>query len=185
MNKTMKMFGNIEFGKVTSTMIAPSIMGLAFKTPNGRYIVYNSKDNSSTDVSEMILDMDCLFTIPVAIKDIKVGDVINHMGNYVIVKDFYEDGTIAAIHPMSSTEITVVPVKNVFGFNYVSKIVNIFEGVTPTEENPFGNMESMLPLMMMMNKDGDNKDMMMMLALTSGGKAITDNPMLLYAMMGN
>ena len=144
---------------------------------------------NSTNVGDMVFDMDCIFAMPVASKDIKRGDIIKHQGKYVIVKEHYEDGTIAAINPVESTEITIIPVKNVFGFNYVTKVINMFEGMAPNGDNPFGDMSKMLPMMMFMGDNNgcrDSKDMFMMMALMNAGNMdFTSNPMLMYAMMQN
>jgi hypothetical protein len=70
-----------------------------------------------------------------------------------------------------------------FGFNFVTKIVSMFDAFTgaPTADQPFGNM---LPFIMM----GENKDidpMMMFMMMNQGGAGFDmSNPMMLYFMMG-
>ena len=188
-NKTMmnmnSMFKGLEFGKVNTNDIKYSINGLAFRTYNGGYATYNLEKMEATDVEGMTFDMDCIYVMPIAAKDVKKGDVIKHQGFYVIVKDFYEDGTIAAINVNTSTEISIIPVKNIFGFNYVTKVVDMFAGMAPTGDAPFGDMNKMLPMMMLMgDKSANMKDIMMMSMLMGGNTDFASNPLMMFALMG-
>ena len=68
-----------------------------------------------------------------------------------------------------------------FGFNFVTKIVSLFNTVgdnAPTPDAPFGNM---LPFMLM-NEDTDKIDPMMMMFMM-GNKMDMSNPMMMYFMM--
>lgn len=177
-----KMFGNIEFGKVNTRDIMYSVNGIAFKSQDNRYFNYDLKNMNAIDVTGFTFESDFIFCLPVTLKDIKVGDVIKHCGNYVIVKEFYEDGTISVINPIAATETTILPQKNLFGFNYYTKVINMFEGMTPNAENPFGDMTKALPMMMMMSGDGFNSDMLPLMFL-AGGADFQSNPMLMMAMM--
>ena len=88
----------------------------------------------------------------------------------------------------------ILPSKNAFGFNYVTKIVNFAENMfggfsTPNSDNPFGNM---LPLMMMSQSDSGNDNdvfkMMMLSQMMSASNSETkmdmSNPLMLMALMG-
>ena len=179
---TNKLFKIFEFGKVRTDAIKFSINGLAFKREDGAYVTYNAENHEFLDVSAFVIDTDFIFAMPVALKDLKKGDIIKHINRYVVVDGiFEEDGTIKAIDPLAGEEKVIIPIKNIFGFNYYTKIVNIFEGFTstPTEDNPFGNMipfmfadggfdSTMMLAMMMQNSDMSadftkNPFMMMML----------------------
>ena len=78
----------------------------------------------------------------------------------------------------------IIPTKNMFGFNFMTKVVNLFDNFmsTPNSNNPFGNM---LPFLMM----GDNKNfdpMMMMFMTGQNNFNVNDmfsNPMMMYFMM--
>lgn len=177
-NKTMNFMKNLEFGKINTTLIKMSMCGLAFQRTDKSYATYDAKSNTFTDVTDFLMDMDCVFVMPVAAKDIKEGDVIKHLNTYVVVKSVNEDNTISAISPIKAEEICIIPTKNLFGFNYYSKVMNFFDGMmTPDAENPFGNplmlmmlfgdnkdfggdMKSMLPLLLLNNQNGDMKDIM-------------------------
>ena len=187
-NMMNNMFKNIRFGKIETDKIKFSMNGIAFKDSSSRtYHTYNIEKNELTDVTAFIIDCDFVFEVPVAIKDIEIGDVINHKDRYVIIKEKYDDNSFAAVDPIKAEEITILPVKNIFGFNYVSKVINIFEGIKAEENNPFGNLNSLLPLMMM--KDDEKNDiftMMMWMNAASGSNAemnldFTKNPLMLMA----
>ncbi len=177
-NETMNFMKNLEFGKINTSLIKMSMCGLAFQRTDKSYATYDAKSNTFTDVTDFLMDMDCVFVMPVAAKDIKEGDIVKHLNTYVVVKSINEDNTISAISPIKAEEICIIPTKNMFGFNYYSKVMNFFDGVmSPTAENPFGNplmmmmlfgnekdfggdMKSMLPLLLLNNQNGDTKDLM-------------------------
>ena len=181
------LFGDLSFGKIKTPLIKFSLNGIAFRDKGDKYSTYDVKKNELTDVTPFVFDMDFVFEMPMAVKDIKEGDIINHKGVYVVIKTAYEDGSFAAVDPIAAQEITILPVKNVFGFNYVSKVVNLFENVKPDAENPFGNINSMLPFMMM-SDNGDNSNMLMAMALAGNGLGAENgldfmkNPLMLMAL---
>ena len=177
-DNTMNFMKNFEFGKINTSALKMSMCGLAFQRTDKTYATYNVEDNSFTEVTDFLMDMDCVFVMPVAAKDIKAGDIVKHLNTYVVVKSINEDGSISAISPIKAEEICIIPTKNLFGFNYYSKVMNFFDGMMkPTDENPFGNpmmlmmlfgdkmdfngdMKSMLPLLLLNNQNGDMKDLM-------------------------
>lgn len=170
-----KIFKNFEFGKINTDAIKFSLNGLAFKMTDGSYATYDIEKKEATDVSAFVMDTDFIFAMPVALKDIKKGDIIKHLGKFMIVEGiFAEDKTLSVIDPLAAEEKVLIPIKNAFGFSYYTKIVNIFDGADfkPSEDMPFGNMlpfmlmgegnmdNSMLFAMMMMNKDSAEMDFM-------------------------
>ena len=177
-NKTMNFMKNFEFGKINTTDLKMSINGLAFRRMDNTYATYDIKENTFTDVTDMILNFNHIYIMPVSAKDVKEGDVIKHLNNYVIVKEVYADGTMSAVSPMKAEEIIVIPTKNMFGFNYYSKVLNIFDGMFNADEsNPFGNplalmmfcgeggdfggdLKSMIPLMLLNNQGENSNDFM-------------------------
>lgn len=176
--KTMNFMKNFEFGKINTSAIKMSICGIAFKRSDNSFATYDAKTNTFTDVTDFLVDMDCVYVMPVAAKDIKNGDIVKHLNTYVVVKEVNEDGTISAISPIKAEEIIIIPTKNMFGFNYYSKVFNLFEGAfKPDAENPFGNpmalmmlfgenggfngdMKSMLPLLLLNNKDVNTSEIL-------------------------
>lgn len=185
-NKIMKMFGNMDFGKYTGRDIALSYKGVAFRNSDGSYVVQENGD--LIDVSDFLINMgDMLYIMPVAVNTIKVGDVIKHNGHFVVVDSCNCDSGIHVIDPVCREAKEIIPVKNMFGFNFVSKIVsllgeNTFGAATASEENPFGNM---LPMLMMANEGELDMKNIMMMSMMSGGKGLDmSNPMMMMMLMG-
>lgn len=173
-----KMF-NFDFGKVTSDAVRVSMYGIAVKSVDGRYVSYDTKSHSVMDVD--IVNMpagDFLYKMPVAIKDVKAGDVVIHNRTPMFVVEVH-DSTLKVVDVREGTEKEIYLTKSPFGFNFATKVISLMDmcGVKADESNPFGNM---LPLMLMSNgKDFDP----MMLMLMNGGKMDMSNPMMLYFLM--
>lgn len=190
-NNMKKIFGTY-FGKFNTNSLAMSIYGMAVKDTTGRYVTY--KDGEIIDVSEFLIpNMNYFFAMPIAITEIRVRDIILHQDKPMMCINGNDDGSIRAIDFTTSEIKDIMPKKNPFGFNFVTKIVCPFgensfmmDGFGADSSNPFGNM---LPMMMLMDdKDGtkDKTDMMMMAMMMSGGHFdLTSNPMLMYMMMSD
>ena len=178
-NKTMKGF-NFDFGPCTNDNVRMSMYGLAIQNNAGVWVSYNK--GQVIDVDVMNFDgRQYMFKMPVAIKDIKVGDVVVH--NRVPMFVTSVEGGVHVVDIRAGEAKTIVPTTNMFGFNFITKIVSMFDafGTVPTADQPFGNM---LPFIMM----GENKDidpMMMFMMMNQGGAGFDmSNPMTLYFMMG-
>lgn len=184
MNTNMfgNMFKNMKFGKLETNDIKYSMKGIAFKTTDGDYVCYNP-DFTFTNVANMVMDMP-MFAMPVSKDQIKVGDVIDHNGTWVIVSDV-TPSEIKVARPWTKEIVSVIPETSIFGFSFYTKVINPFEsfGATATADNPFGNM---LPLMLMSGGDIKNSnDMLMMMLAFGGGKIDFSNPMMMYMLMGD
>lgn len=84
-----------------------------------------------------------------------------------------EDGRIQAIDLCVSEEKTVVPVKNLFNFNFVTKVAPLvnFGNMKPSTDQPFGNIMPMLMMSKFLDnksKDNDPMTMFMMMNMTNG-----------------
>lgn len=174
-NKTMKGF-NFDFGPCTNDNVRMSMYGLAIQNNAGVWVSYNK--GQVIDVDVMNFDgRQYMFKMPVAIKDIKVGDVVVH--NRVPMFVTSVEGGVHVVDIRAGEAKTIVPTTNMFGFNFITKIVSMFDafGTAPTADQPFGNM---LPFMLM----GDNKeiDPMMMFMMMNGGNFDMSNPMMMYFM---
>ena len=189
---TMNMFSalNLDFGPVASNVIRISPFGLAIKTANREWHTYDAANQKIVDVSDFSFslgDTPILYKMPVAPAAVAVGDLILHNGIPVYVIDFENAANKAAgiivIDTDSNERKTILPVCNVFNFNFITKVVSLFNfgtGAnslfgTPSAEQPFGNI---LPMMMMSemfgkdSKSGDKTDiftMMMMSQMFAGG----------------
>lgn len=181
---TMKGF-NFDFGPVNSSDVRLSMYGLAVKNKAGTYVSYDAKSGEIMDVDIFNFEgSNFLYKMPVAMKDIAVGDVVIHHRAPMFVTGFSHDSKgLIVIDVVSGERKEIMLAKSPFGFNFATKVVNFlgnaFNGAA-TAENPFGNMW----MLMMM---GDNKDMkeMLPLMLMANGNMDMSNPLMLYALMGD
>ena len=171
---------NFDFGKVTSDAVRLSLYGIAVKSVNGNYVSYDPKSHSIMDVEIVNMPVNgMLYKMPVAIKDIKAGDVVIHNKVPMFVVEVHES-TVKVIDMREGAEKEIYPTKNIFGFNFMTKIISLLDlsNNGANADNPFGNM---LPFLMM-NENGKDFDPMMLM-LMNGGKFDTSNPMFMYFMM--
>lgn len=177
--KENKNMFNFDFGKITSNDVRFSTYGLAVRSVDGRYVAYDSKNKSVMDVD--VLNMpagDFLYKMPVALKDIKVGDIVihNRVPMFVLDKTMTD---LTVIDIRESTKKTIMPVKSPFGFNFITKVVSLVDMGGANADTPFGNM---LPFLMM-SDNGKIEDIMPLMMMTGGMKMDASNPMLMYFLM--
>ena len=193
--KTMfeSMMKNLHFGKADNAKM--SIYGPALReaVSGDTWIAFDKSKEQWIDVPwEAILDIP-LLEMPVAKNDIQIGDFIFHAGvGWVRVIDFDDEMNyfIEAEDPSNHEIIKILPTRNMFGFDFYTKLIVPFDmGATfggASASNPFG----MLPMLMMMsdkNKSGsgDNSMLMATLMMQNGGMDFASNPMMMYALMGD
>lgn len=194
------MFGieGLTFGVYANENVKLSMKGMAVKADSGKYVAYHN--GASTDVSSFLLDFDgAIYAMPVAISKIKIGDVVLHNGKPVHVQevcysgegdDRKPNGKLTAIDLTTSTEVTIIPVKNVFNFDFYTKLTSLFKGLDgkdANEDNPFGISPVML-MMMSSTEGGNGMDMnallpLMLLSDKGKGKDGEDDKMLKAFMM--
>ena len=179
------MFENImkdmKFGPATDTRF--SIYGPAF---NGGDRWLARHEGEWVDVSDMLIDVgNICYMMPVAKNSIKEGDFILHKGKWARVDCIVEEENFISVEKINEQEVVqVLPTKNMFGFDYYTKLIcpiESFEGAEgfgATTDNPFG----MLPFVMAM-KDG-KKDNLLPLMMMSG-KMDMSNPMMLMMLSGD
>lgn len=178
-----KLFKNFDFGPCTSNNIKMSLYGLAVKNASDTWVSYDSKTDSVIDVD--ILNFDgakYFYKLPVAIKDVAVGDVVIHNRKPVFVKAV-EDNRIIAVDPAAGEEKAVLLTRSPFGFDFVTKVVSLFDNFAgeASADNPFGNI---LPLILLNDTKGSN-DLLPLLFLNGGLSDFSQNPMWLYFLLGN
>ena len=140
-NNKMKAF-NFDFGPCTNDNIRMSMYGLAVKNANGTWVSYNPESKEIIDVDIFNFDGGkFLYKMPVAIKDVKVGDIVIHARKAMFVIDVSETG-MTAIDPQAGEEKKILLTKSPFNFNYATKVVSLFNMTSnaPTPDAPFGNM---------------------------------------------
>ena len=176
-----KNFMNFKFGKVESDDVRVSMYGIAIKNIDGRYVSWDVKNHAVMDVE--IMNMPCddfLYMMPVAIKDIKSGDVVIHNRVPMFVVEVHTS-TLKVIDIREGTEKEIYLTKSPFGFNFATKVVSLIDMSSnkANESNPFGNF---LPFMLM--GDGKMDDLMPLMLMSNGSGAMDmSNPMMLYFMM--
>ena len=175
---------NFDFGPCTNDQVRMSMYGLAIKNASGEWVSYNDGQVVNVDV----LNFDgakYMFKMPVAVKDIAVGDIVIHNRVPMFVESV-ENG-IHVVDIRAGEKKEILPTTNMFGFNFVTKIVSMFNAFqsSPTPDQPFGNM---LPFLMLNGEDGKTMDsdtmlMFMMMQNQNGSANIFANPMMLYFLM--
>lgn len=178
----MSMFG-LDFGKVKKGEFKLSQYGLAVEKGNGKYVSYDKENKCLMDVSLLNFDASkFMFRMPVAMDSVQIGDVLIIDGEVVAVHLVQADGHLKVMNYKTATIQEVVPTKNMFGFNYYTKLVNFMADSlqgSASDKNPFG---AMLPMMMM----GDDIDPMVFMMMQQGGGALDmSNPMMMMALMGD
>lgn len=173
-NNLMK---NFKFGKMDTNAIKYSFNGIAFQTEDNDYVVYNP-DMTFTNVSEMVMDIP-IYVMPVPKSDIKIGDIIIHNSEFVIVQSI-ESKEIRVARPRTKEVVGIIPEKSVFGFDFYTKVIDFTKNFSnsATSSNPFGN----LPMLMMMDNKDNNNDMLMLMMM-NGGVMDFNNPIFMYMMM--
>lgn len=181
-----KMFGNIEFGTCENDNVRVSPYGLAVKNQSNAWVSYDSETREIIDVNVMNFDAGkFLFKMPVAFYAIAVGDIIIHNRKPVIVTAIEDKTRIVAIDVQAGEEKLVIPTTNMFGFNYVTKVVNLFGSFmgTPNPEQPFGNF---LPFMLMSEcGEAGSENLALAMMMMQGGAPANLDPMMMYFLMSD
>lgn len=189
------MLKNLHFGKADNAKM--SIYGPALREAisGDTWVAFDKSKEQWIDVpAEAILNIP-LFEMPVAKNNIQIGDFIFHAGigtGWVRVIDFDDEVNyfIEAEDPSNHEIIKILPTRNMFGFDFYTKLVVPFDmGAAfggASASNPFG----MLPMLMMMSdknksSSNDNSMLMAMMMMQNGTMDFTSNPMMLYALMGD
>ena len=198
------MFKNVmkDFYCGPATDVKMSIYGPAFRVISGggervseTYVAYHKSEY--IDVMGALLDIsNCAYVMPVAAKTVKKGDFIRHCGSWVRILSIKED-TIEGENVNTRTIIKIRPTKNMFGFNFYSKLITFDIMSGTSEDNPFGNilpmlllggnnseMSDILPFMMMTNNDFDMNNPMMMYFLMNKGSSNSNTDLMTAMMMG-
>ena len=178
----MNLFKGFEFGSCENDNVKMSMYGIAVKNANNTWVSYDTNSGNVIDVDILNFNAKYLYKMPVAIKDIKESDVIIHNRRPMFVTKI-EGGKVLAIDPAAGEEKIILITRNLFGFDFVTKVVNLFGNLanTASADQPFGNI---LPLMLLSDEKGSN-DMLPLLFMMNGGKMDMSNPMMLYFLMGN
>lgn len=176
---------NFDFGPCTGDNVRMSMYGLAVKNGNGEWVSYNPSTSQIVNVDIFNFDgRKYMFKMPIAIKDIAKGDVIIHQKKPMFVQEI-KGKTIDVVDVCNGEAKTVIPTSSPFGFDFVTKIVSMFNvfDAAPTPDAPFGNF---LPFMLMgEDENADIDSIVMMMMMQNGGTNVFNNPMMLYFLSGD
>lgn len=176
---------NFDFGScANNSSIRMSMYGIAVQNASGSWVSYDPKEGKIVDVDIMNFEGvgQYMYKMPTAIDALKTGDVVIHNRKAMFITNIDENGKITAVDPHAGEEKTILPAVSPFGFNFVTKIVSMFDAfntVNPAPSAPFGNM---LPFIMM-GEDKDIDPMMMMFMMNGGQGFDMSNPMMMYMLM--
>lgn len=180
---------NFDFGPLTNNdNVRMSIYGLAVKNSDGVWVSYDKAGKQIMDVDVFNFDgRRFMYKIPVAVKDVAVGDVVIHKHVPMFVESV-KDG-IHVVDVFAGERKEILPTVNMFNLNFVTKIVSFvdFSNAKADENNPFGNM---LPFMLFADGTNNSKsdiDPLMLMILMNGGQLgdFSKNPLMLYFLLGD
>jgi hypothetical protein len=89
---------------------------------------------------------------------------------------------IRAIDIAAGEEKSIIPTRNMFGFDFITRVTSLFDvgGFNaPNADQPFGNM---LPLMLL-SGEGSTDDLLPLMMMTNGSDNFLGNPMMMYFLM--
>jgi hypothetical protein len=178
-SNTKGIFGGFDFGPAGSGYKI-SHLGIAVRNAEGVMVSYDKAKNEVVNVEVLNFEgRNLVYKMPAAIKDVKAGDALIHNGNVVFVTSTAND--ITAIDVKAGEKKIILPTKSMFGFDFVTKVVNLFGNCfnSASEDQPFGNM---LPLMLLAD-GGKADDMLPLMFAMGGGKFDMNNPMVLYSLV--
>ena len=183
-NKMDNKIFNFDFGPIKGDSIRMSMYGLAIKNRDGNYVAWDKVNENIMNVDILNFNGDGLiYKMPVAIKDIKDGDIVIHNKVPMFVLEVF-DKSLDVIDIYYGERKNIMLAKSPFNFDFATKVISLIDfgamsGDTPSEDNPFGNM---WPLLML----GDSSSIdPMMLALMCASKGDCANPMMMYALMAS
>ena len=177
-NKGMDIMKNFNFGPC-GDRAKISHLGIAVQNTNGEWVSYDKENGEIVNVDLINFGSNnFVYMLPVALKDVAVGDVIIHNHHVVFVTRTREKN-LSVIDVTDGEVKKILPTKSIFGFDFVTKIVSLvdFTASTANADNPFGNM---LPFLLLGNnenksaytntKENDALPLVLMMMMNSGQK---------------
>ena len=176
----MNMFKNFHFGPC-GDRAKISHLGIAVLNSNQEWVSYDKENNEIVNVDLISFgDGNYVYMIPVAVKDIAIGDAIIHNGHIMFVKAIRAD-YIQAIDVTAGELKRILPTKSIFGFDFITKVVSLIDmsGISASEDSPFGNL---LPLLLLDNKN--NNDILPFLLMNKDFKLDSSSMLMMLAYTG-
>jgi hypothetical protein len=176
---------NFEFGPVSNTQFRISPYGIAIATNSNGWVAYNSKTEEVFNVDIINFDISkFIYKMPVAMNDIKPGDILIHSEKPVFVRKVNENGTVSVLNYANSTVVDILPVKSPFGFNFFTKICSLIDlnTISADADNPFGNI---LPFLIFSGENKENFDPSMLLFFNKDNNIFNNNNPLFFYLLFN
>ena len=190
---------NMEFGPNKDENIASTLMGVAVKNGDS-WRIYDKKTKQITDIGDMQLGNLPIFILPTT--KLSEGDLIKDAGEYYFVIKVAK-GSTQTLCAKTGELKTVIPIKNVLGFSCYSKVIALSDSINMGDDFDVeklaimsamcgqsgengGQMNQLLPLMLLKEDDGGDDDMMKMFLMSSmmgGNMAGNNNPVMSYLML--
>lgn len=169
------MFKKFNFGPCSPERVKMSPYGLATNNVDKEWVAYNAATGQIVNVDGFCFDIpNAFYKMPVALHQVQEGDMILHQNHICFVKKVSAND-LQVIDITEGTNISVIPATNMFNFNFVTKIVSLFNlngMAAPDANNPFGNILPMMMFSEMMGDKAESNDMgkMFMMASIFGGQ---------------
>lgn len=161
-------FGKFQFGPIKDNSVALSIRGVAVKNTAGEWVCYDEKNDEIVNVDNLTFDCaNMIYAMPVALKDIQIGDLIIHNKHYCYVLDG-DDNVLNVIDVSDGSIKDIMPTKSPFGFNFVTKVTSFMDCGKPDAENPFG--DNFMMFMLMQNEKMDKNNILPFLMMQKDNK---------------
>ena len=171
---------NMEFGPNKDENIASTLMGVAVKDGEN-WRIYDKKKKSITDVGNIQIGNLPIFIMPAL--ELEEGDLIKEEGEYYFVTNF-NNGETETLSAKTGEIKRVIPIKNILGFSFYSKVITLNDELDINEELDTetlllmssmmsstganeNQMNQMLPFLMLKDKIGKKDNMMKMLLMSS------------------
>ena len=167
--ETNKMaFGKFQFGPIKDNSVTLSIRGVAVKNTADEWVCYDEKNDEIVNVDNLTFDCaNTIYAMPVALKDIQIGDLIIHNKHYCYVLDG-DDNVLNVIDVSDGSIKDIMPTKSPFGFNFVTKVTSFVDCGKPDAENPFG--DNFMMFMLMQNEKMDKNNILPFLMMQKDNK---------------
>lgn len=180
----MKNVFNFDFGPVESESIRMSMYGIAVKDASGTFVSYDINNDNIMDVDVFNFDgRKFLFKMPVAVKDVKAGDVVIHARKPMFVVSV-ETKSLKVVDPINGEKKEIMLTRSPFGFDFATKVVNLFDNIgrnaaPASADNPFGNMW----MFMLLGKEDEAIDSNLLPFMLMNNGSMNMNPMMMYMLM--
>ncbi len=197
-SSTRKSFLNFDFGVNDDPNLAITLDGkIAVQRDEGIFASYQNGELLEVPEDFVIKREGILYNMPATVDQLKPGDVIKDGDLYRVV-DKVENGQVKVVNPGAATKASLVTVKNLFGFNFYTRVTSIMgDALTGGATGAAGMNPLMLMVFLGDEGKGESKDDFMTLMIMSQminpgaqgvgagiGNLFGGNPMMAFMLLG-